>query len=178
METPKSLYDLPPGDGAPETVNAVVEVPMGTNNKFEYDKRVGAFRLDRVLYSPMHYPGDYGFVPSTLAEDGDPVDVLALMDRPTYPGIVMSVRPLGYLEMTDEKGRDQKVLAVPEGNPRFAAYRSLADVPQHRLREIEHFFRIYKELEGKTTIVEGWRPLEDAHRIIVEAIARRSAQDG
>ena len=120
-----NFYHLPIGDKAPDVVNEVTEVPMGSANKYEYDPELQVFTLDRVLFSPMHYPGDYGFLPSTLADDGDPVDVLVLMDQPTFSGAVLQVRPLGYLEMSDEKGRDQKVLAVPVGNPRFDSNRHL-----------------------------------------------------
>jgi inorganic pyrophosphatase len=151
------LLDLSPGDRAPDVLSMIVEVPKDSANKYEYDPDLGIFRLDRVLYSPLHYPGDYGFVPSTLAEDGDPLDVLVLMGQPTFPGCLIEVRPLGYLEMTDEKGPDQKVLAVPTTDPRYVGYRTLSDVHPHRLREIEHFFAIYKELEGKTVTVDGWR---------------------
>ncbi len=161
-----NLYHLHPGEKAPELVLAVVEVPLGSTNKYEYDPEHGYFKLDRVLYSPMHYPGDYGFIPGTYAEDGDPLDVLVLMGTPTYPGIVIRTRPLGYLEMSDEKGRDQKILAVPADDPRYDAMRHLDSVSRHRLREIEHFFRIYKELEGKETVVEDWHGMDDTHALI------------
>lgn len=165
-----NLFHLPPGPDAPNVVNAVIEVPLGSSNKYEYDEEYGIFRLDRVLYSPMHYPGDYGFVPSTLADDGDPVDVLVLMGGATFPGCVLSVRPLGYLEMSDEKGGDQKLLAVPVHDPRFDGNRHLDTISRHRLREIEHFFNIYKELEGKQTTVDGWRGLDETHALIRTAI--------
>ena len=165
-----NLYHIPPGDRAPDIVNAVIEVPFGSTNKVEYDPDLALFRLDRVLYSPMHYPGDYGFIPGTHADDGDPVDVLVLMNAPTFPGCVLSVRPLGFLEMSDEKGDDQKVLAVPVDDPRYDMNRHLDTVSRHRLREIEHFFNIYKELEGKATRVEGWRGLDETHQLIRDAI--------
>lgn len=167
-----NLFHLPPGDNAPDVVNAVIEVPMGSSNKYEYDPELGVFRLDRVLYSPMHYPGDYGFVPGTLADDGDPVDVLVLMGGATFPGCVLSVRPLGFLEMSDEMKGDQKLLAVPVHDPRFDGNRHLDTISRHRLREVEHFFNIYKELEGKQTKVDGWRGLDETHRLILEAIER------
>jgi len=172
----RNLYHLPIGDEAPAWVNAVIEVPLGSSNKMEYDAKLGVFRLDRVLYSPMHYPGDYGFVPSTYAEDGDPLDVLVLMSRPTYPGTMLRARPLGFLEMSDEKGRDQKVLAVPVDDPRYDGNRHLDSISRHRLREIEHFFRIYKELEGKHTTVEGWHGIEDTYELVrasMEAYKKR-----
>ncbi len=170
MSIPKNLYHLPVGDRAPDIVQAVIEVPMNSSNKYEYDPDQGVFRLDRVLYSPLHYPGDYGFIPSTLAEDGDPIDVIVLMNAPTFPGVVLQVRPLGYLEMSDEKGGDQKLIAVPADDPRYDGNRHLDSVSRHRLREIEHFFNIYKELEGKETKVDGWRGEREMHRLILKGI--------
>jgi inorganic pyrophosphatase len=165
----KNLYHLHPGGQYPELVLAVVEVPLGSTNKYELDPEHGYFKLDRVLYSPMHYPGDYGFIPGTFAADGDPLDILVLMNTATFPGIVIRARPLGFLEMSDEKGRDQKILAVPADDPRYDANRHLDSISRHRLREIEHFFRIYKELEGKETIVENWYGMDPTHRLIREA---------
>ncbi len=176
-----SLIDMSPGEQAPQVVNAVVEVPLGSSHKYEYDAALGVFRLDRVLYSPLHYPGDYGFVPGTLAEDGDPVDILVLMAHPTFPGAVIRARPLGYLEMSDEKGRDQKLLAVPVDDPRFDGNRHLDSISRHRLREIEHFFEIYKELEGKETHVDRWHGLDETHELVrgtIEAYQSRRQQDG
>lgn len=163
------------GADAPRTVNAVVEVPQGSSNKIEYDEKLGAFALDRVLYSPMHYPGDYGFIPSTLAADGDPLDVLVLVTHPTFPGVVISVRPIGYLQMSDEKGEDQKVLAVPTVDPRFAEHQDVSDMPAHVRAEIEHFFAIYKELEGKTVTIGAWRDRTQALALIEEAVDRFAA---
>ena len=164
-----NLFHLHPGTKTPELVLAVVEVPGGSSNKYEYDPQHGIFRLDRVLYSPMHYPGDYGFIPGTFADDQDPLDVLVLMNRPTFPGVVLRARPLGFLEMSDEKGRDQKILAVPADDPRYDANRHLDSISRHRLREIEHFFRIYKELEGKHTQIGDWYGLDATHRMIMAA---------
>ena len=170
MTNSMNLYHLPSGDRSPELVNAVIEVPGGSSNKYESDHELGVFRLDRVLYSPMHYPGEYGFIPSTYAEDDDPLDILVLMNRPTFTGSVVRARPLGFLEMSDEKGRDQKILAVPVDDPRYDGNRHLDSISRHRLREIEHFFRIYKELEGKKTIVEDWHGMDDTHRLIEQAM--------
>ncbi|MEX2502257.1 MAG: inorganic diphosphatase [Trueperaceae bacterium] len=161
-----NLFHLSLGERAPDIVTCVIEVPRNSTNKYEYDPELGIFTLDRVLYSPMHYPGDYGFVPSTHAEDGDPVDVLVLTNFPTFPGTVLRARPLGFLEMADEKGRDQKVLAVPVDDPRYDNNRHISSISPHRLREIEHFFTIYKELEGKETQVEDWRGVEETHAMI------------
>lgn len=171
-----NLIELGAGAKAPDVVNAVIEVPFGSSNKYEYDAELGVFRLDRVLYSPLHYPGDYGFVPNTLADDGDPVDILVLMTRPTYPGIVVRARPLGFLEMSDEKGRDQKVLAVPVDDPRYDSNRHLDTISQHRLREIEHFFTIYKELEGKHTHVDDWHGMDETHDLIRSTMAAFEAR--
>jgi inorganic pyrophosphatase len=166
----QNLYNLPIGNEAPEIVNAIIEVPQGSSNKYEYDPEFGIFRLDRVLYSPLHYPGGYGFLPQTLAEDGDPIDILVLTTIPTYPGTVMEVYPLGFLEMSDEKGRDQKVLAVPTQDPRYDNQRTLSQVSPHILREIEHFFDIYKELEGKNVTVETWYGIAETHKMIREGL--------
>ncbi len=155
MET--RLYDLDPGPDCPEIVRTIVEIPKNSSNKYEYDGQLGVFRLDRALYSPMHYPGDYGFIPGTLSEDGDPLDVLVLVDEPSFPGVLIAVRPVGVLEMVDQNEPDQKVLAAPNRNPRFDQIHTIDQVFPHNLREIEHFFTIYKELEGKRTEMRGWR---------------------
>src|ERR1700682_2880182 len=129
----------------------IVEIPRNTSNKYEYDNDLGVFRLDRALYSPMHYPGDYGFIPGTLSDDGDPLDVLVPVDEPSFPGVLIAVRPVGLLEMVDQEQQDQKILAVPKRNPRFDQVHTIDQVFPHTLREIEHFFAIYKELEAKRT---------------------------
>ena len=150
----------------------IVEVPRNSSNKYEYDGDLGVFRLDRTLYSPLHYPGDYGFVPGTLAQDNDPLDVLTLVDESSYPGVLIMVSPVGMLEMTDQDEPDQKILAVPNRNPRFDHIRTIDEVSPHSLREIEHFFTIYKELEGKRTVIHGWRGAEEARASTVAARAR------
>lgn len=150
-------------------VEAFVEIPKGSQNKYEYDLKTGFFRLDRVLYGSIHYPAEYGFIPHTLAEDGDPLDILVLSNIPTFPGCVLDARVLGALEMADDKGRDVKILAALDKDPRFNEMQSLEDVPLHILKEIEHFFRIYKELEGKQTAVDGWRDIDYAIRVIEES---------
>lgn len=167
-----NMYDLPIGDRAPEAIDAVIEIPKDTRNKIEYDHALRVFRLDRVLHSPVRYPGDYGFIPRTLSPDGDALDVLVLVTEPTFTGCVLTVRPIGILEMTDEAGSDEKVLAVPERDPRFLEVRDLADLPQHLVREAEYFFNVYKELEGKETAVLGWHPVVRAHTVISEAVQR------
>jgi inorganic pyrophosphatase len=162
----KRLYDIDPGPECPGIVRMIVEIPKNSSNKYEYDGEVGVFRLDRSLYSPMHYPGDYGFIPGTLAEDGDPLDVLALVNEASYPGVLIYVRPVGMLSMLDQNESDQKILAVPERNPRFEGIQTIDQVFPHTLREIEHFFEIYKELEGKRTEMRGWRGLNEAREAI------------
>src|SRR6476660_3608095 len=160
------LYDIPPGRDCPEIVRMIVEIPKNSANKYEYDGKLGVFRLDRALYSAVHYPGDYGFIPGTLAEDSDPLDVMTLVDEASYPGVLISVRPVGVLEMVDSDENDQKILAVPNRNPRFDQIHTIDQVFQHKLREIEHFFAIYKELEGKRTEMRGWHGPREARDVI------------
>jgi inorganic pyrophosphatase len=162
--------DFPVGDRAPEAFNVVVEIPKGSANKYEYDPELNIFRLDRTLYSPMHYPGDYGFIPSTKAADGDPIDVLILVDFPSFSGCVIEARTIGMLVMVDQGIEDLKLLCVPVSDPRSQTIENYTDVHPHRLREIEHFFSIYKELEGKYTETRGWRDAQAAKEIIVAAI--------
>ena len=147
---------LPIGDHCPERVNVVVEIPRGSVNKYEYDKKLHVFRLDRTLFSPVHYPGDYGFIPSTLSDDGDPLDVLVLVDAPSFPACVMQVRPIGVLEMLDQGVLDEKILAVGKNNPRYTDVWNYSEIYPHMLKEITHFFSIYKDLEGKRVEVHGW----------------------
>jgi inorganic pyrophosphatase len=153
-------------DDDSESVLAFIEIPRGSRNKYEYDERTGRFLLDRVLYSSVHYPTDYGYIVETIGEDGDALDVLVLVQEPTFPGCLIPARPLGGLDMHDEKGSDFKVLAVPMGDPRYAHVRSLADLGDHWLREIETFFATYKQLEPKQTEVLGWHDLEETRRTI------------
>ncbi len=162
--------DLSAGKGAPHVVNVVVEIPKGSRNKIEFDSELGVFRLDRILHSPVHYPGDYGFIPGTHSPDGDPLDALVLVTDATFTGCVLSARPIGVLLMSDEKGQDEKVLAVPERDPRYEEVSDLRDLPRHVLKELEHFFGVYKDLEGKETAVLGWEPVLRAQQIIRQAI--------
>jgi inorganic pyrophosphatase len=143
-------------DGAGATVEAVVEIPKGSRNKYEVDHATGIIRLDRVLFASIHYPTDYGFIPGTQMGDGDPLDVFILVEEPTFPGCHNMIRLLGVLHMRDEHGPDDKLLGIPVGEPRFEGIDDLGDLPQHRLAEIEHFFATYKQLEGKTRVVTGW----------------------
>jgi inorganic pyrophosphatase len=166
------LSDLDPGAQCPETVRMIVEIPKNSANKYEYDIELDVFRLDRTLYSSVHYPGDYGFIPGTIAEDGDPMDILALADEPSFSGCLIEVRPLGLLEIKDNQAMDRKILAVPLRNPRYEQMRGMGDVPPHVIREIENFFAIYKQLEGKIVDVRGWHPREAACAAIAQNRAR------
>jgi inorganic pyrophosphatase len=161
--------NLPLGESVPEVLNAIIEIPLGEVNKYEYDKKLQVFRLDRTLFSPVHYPGDYGFLPQTLAADGDPVDVLVLVDAPSFSGCLMEVRPIGLLEMLDQGIKDQKVLAVARHNPRYHEVHNYTQIYPHIIREISHFFGIYKDLEGKRTQMIGWQDAAAARNTIVES---------
>lgn len=164
-----NYLELPVGPKAPELVNAVIEIPLEGISKYEYDKQLGVFRLDRNLYSPVHYPGDYGFIPSTLGDDGDPLDVLVLVDTPSFPGCVQEVRPIGSLEMIDGGEGDEKILCVGAGNPRYKDVFNYSDIYPHILKEITHFFSIYKDLEGKTVEVRGWRDADFARKLVTKS---------
>ena len=144
------------------TVDVRIEIPRGSRNKYEYDDRRHCFVLDRVLYSSVHYPTDYGFVPRTLAPDGDHLDALVVVHEPTFPGCLIPARPIGLLDMIDEQGPDAKLLAVPVGDPRFQEIHALDDLSPHWLREIENFFATYKYLEGVRTEMRGWLGVEAA----------------
>lgn len=145
-----------PAQPEPGLLNILVEIPAGSKNKYEFDKDLNALALDRVMYSSVQYPYDYGFVPNTLADDGDPLDGLVLIDQPTFPGCVITVRPLGYLEMIDNGDPDEKFLCVPVNDPRYTGIKSLKDIAPHRLDEIAEFFRTYKNLEHKKTEIGKW----------------------
>ncbi len=163
---------LPIGDETPEIVNAVIEIPFGQKNKYEYDKQLKVFRLDRSLYSSVYYPGDYGFFPSTLSSDGDPLDVLVLVDDPSFPGCLIEVRPIGVLEMIDQGAKDEKILAVPRHNPRYQEVHNYTQIYPHVMKEISHFFSIYKDLEGKRTQMLGWKDAAAARAAIMESVRR------
>jgi inorganic pyrophosphatase len=159
-------------------IEVTVEIPSGSRNKYEYDHARHRFVLDRVLYSSVHYPCDYGFVEGSLADDGDPLDVLVVIAEPTFPGCVVRARPVGVLDMADEKGHDYKILAVAHDDPRWEETTELEHLSPHRLREIENFFRTYKTLENRPTEVRGWLGVDDAWRIIDAAIASGRQTDG
>jgi inorganic pyrophosphatase len=164
------------GNNFPDDVNVVIEVPIGGEPiKYEMDKPSGALMVDRFLYTPMRYPGNYGFIPHTLSEDGDPCDVLVANTRPIIPGAIINVRPIGVLKMTDESGGDEKILAVPSHKltQRYDKVVNYTDLPEITWRQVEHFFTHYKDLEpGKWVKFAGWGDAEKARQIISEAIDR------
>ncbi len=165
-------HDLPAGANVPECITAVIEIPSGSRNKYELDKASGMLKLDRVLFSAVHYPGDYGFIPRTLHEDGDPLDVLVLVDAPSFPGCLMEVRPIGMLEMSDQGLPDEKILAVGNDNPRYKDVWNFSEIYPHMLKEITHFFSIYKDLEGKRVEVKGWRDASVARNTVIASQKR------
>ncbi|MBM4431975.1 MAG: inorganic diphosphatase [Chloroflexi bacterium] len=172
MQRTDLWHDIPTGHRAPNIIYGVVEIPRGHRNKYEYNKHLGVIQLSRVLFSPMHYPGDYGFVPQTCADDGDPFDILVMVTEPTFPGCVVEVRPIGMFRMLDRKEGDDKILAVPDADPLFGGYHSLRDVPQHFLAQVGHFFLRYKELEGAEVEAIGWEDVEAARETIRQAMLR------
>src|ERR1700694_849137 len=164
-------HDIPTGPKPPAEVTAVIEIPTNERNKYELDKKLGVFRLDRVLYSAVHYPGDYGFLPRTLGDDGDPLDVLVLMKIPVFTGCLVDARPIGLFHLVDSGVADEKVLAVPMGDPYSDGLNELRDIPQHYLKEIEHFFRVYKDLEGTKTETRGFEGAAAARAAITRAMS-------
>ena len=171
----QTLVDLPVGPPNSRLAHAVIETPCGSSNKYEYDPELGLFRLDRVLANSVHFPGDYGFVPSTVAEDGEPLDILLVATGPSVPGMLIVARPIGVAEVLDAGENDAKIIAVAHGEPRHSNVREIADIGTHRIREIEHFFAIYKSLADDRIddqSVLGWRSAAEAHRRIEQAHAR------
>jgi inorganic pyrophosphatase len=171
--------NLPIGPRAPEEVNAVIEIPRGSSNKYEYDTELGVFKLDRPLYSPLFYPFDYGWIAGTMSADGDPLDVLVIGSHPTFTGCVVNCRPLGVLMMRDEKGADEKILARVVNDPRYHGVRRLSHLSEHILKEVEHFFDVYKTLEEKYVKVDGWRDVEAAQEMITHCrMVRNPVSEG
>jgi inorganic pyrophosphatase len=166
------FLDVAPGASLPSVVNAIVEIPKGRRNKFEVDKKTGLIRLDRYLYSSSHYPGDYGFIPQTLAEDGDALDILVMVNEPTFSGCLIEARVIGLFRMKDRGVNDFKILGVPHTDPLFAEYQNLRDAPSHFLREVEHFFATYKQLEGVTIETMGWATAQDAIAEVKASVER------
>ena len=175
-----NLDALPIGKDVPNEVNVVIEVPLGGEPiKYEMDKNAGLLMVDRFLYTPMRYPGNYGFIPHTLSEDGDPCDVLVANTRPIMGGAVISVRPIGVLRMRDEAGGDEKIVAVPgrKLTKRYDRIENYTDLPEITIKQIEHFFSHYKDLEpGKWVEFDGWGDAELAKSLIMEGIERLKAK--
>ncbi|MEP6482598.1 MAG: inorganic diphosphatase [Rhodoglobus sp.] len=157
--------------------DVIVEIPRGSRNKYEVDHKSGRVYLDRYLFTPMAYPTDYGFFENTLGLDGDPVDALILLDAPTFPGVGISVRPVAVFNMTDDGGSDAKVICVQAKDPRWSHIQDLADIPEQLVKEIEHFFTHYKDLEpGKWVKVEGWQGAAEAEAIVVAGFEKLKAE--
>lgn len=161
-------HDIPSGDS--EKLNVIIEIPKESRVKYELDKETGLIKFDRVLYSPMHYPANYGFVPQTLWEDGDPLDVLVLAYEPLIPGSLVETRPIGILEMEDDGESDSKVLSVPISDPRFKNTKDISDIEEHLLHEIKHFFKVYKDLQEKEVRVGDWKGSKEAKEAILKSI--------
>ena len=171
-------HDIPPAMITPEQFMAVIEIKKGGKNKYELDKETGMLRLDRVLYTSTHYPANYGFIPRTYGEDGDPLDVLVLCSEAIEPMTLVQCRPIGVFEMRDGEERDEKIIAVPLGDPNYNFMFDISQLPEHLLAEIRHFFTVYKELESRKTVVSCAENREEANRILVEAIEAYHAEFG
>src|SRR5438045_9676747 len=176
----RDYVGMPPGTGEAAVVNVIVEIPRGRRSKFEVDKVTGLIKLDRYLYSSAVYPGDYGFIPQTLAEDHDPLDILVMVNEPTFSGCLIQARVVGIFRMKDRGANDYKVLGVPNTDPLFGEYKDLNDVAGHFLREVEHFFATYKQLEGVHTEPQGWDNAAAAITEVRNSVERqmRSVTDG
>lgn len=152
--------------------DVLIEIPKGSRNKYEFDTKTTLIRLDRVLHSTMNYPTDYGYIPNTLALDGDPLDVLVCLTEATLPGCIIKVKPIAVLYMSDDKGQDEKILCVPLSDPNYNIWQNIDEVPSHTLKEIEHFFQVYKNLEKKVVKIKGWGDVFEAIKVYKECIKR------
>lgn len=161
-----SLLDVKIGPDAPSVFNTIIEIPRGSTNKYEVDPETGVIKLDRVLYSPLFYPFDYGYIPQTHYIDGDPLDVLVMISHPVFPGCIVEAKAIGVLEMSDDKGPDEKILCVSTKDPRYNQRKSLNDLQEHTKQEFLHFFEVYKTLEDKTVTVKGWNDVALAIELI------------
>jgi inorganic pyrophosphatase len=159
------------GSKAPDVCQVIIECPKGSQNKYEFDHEQNIIKLDRVLFAPMFYPLDYGFFPETLGGDGDPLDALVMVSNPLFPGCALDVRPIGVLLMSDDKGQDEKILAVAKDDVRFKHINDLADVTEHLKNEIAFFFQYYKVLEKKEVKIDGWKDAAAAKEIIMAGMA-------
>ena len=169
-------HDVTPGEHLPDEFNTVIEIPFGSNVKYELDKASGLIKLDRVLYSAVYYPANYGFIPQTLAEDDDPLDVLVLCQESVVPLTIIHARAIGLMTMIDSGKKDHKVIAIATEDPEFNSYREASEMPRHRLMMLRRFFQDYKQLEGKEVEVDEIRPAGEAYPIINDALRRYSEQ--
>jgi inorganic pyrophosphatase len=167
-------HDVTPGEKLPQEFSTLIEIPMGSNVKYELDKRTGLLRLDRILYSAVHYPANYGFIPQTYAEDEDPLDVLVLCQEAVAPMTLVAARAIGLMTMIDSGKRDHKIVAVAVGDPEFNGFREAHELPPHRLSMLRRFFQDYKQLEGKSVEVDEFQPSALALPIIEDALERYS----
>ena len=169
-------HDVTPGEDMPQEFNAIIEIPFGSSVKYELDKMSGLIKLDRVLYSAVYYPANYGFIPQTLAEDDDPLDVLVLCQETVVPLTLIHARTIGLMTMIDAGKKDHKIIAVATDDPEFNSYREAAEMPSHRLTMLRRFFQDYKQLEGKVVEVDEIQPAKEAFPIIEDALIRYSRQ--
>jgi inorganic pyrophosphatase len=167
-------HDLNPGDDVPREFNSVIEIPLGSSVKYELDKESGLMKVDRILYSAVYYPANYGFMPQTLAEDGDPLDVLVLCQEAVAPLTIMHARTIGLMTMIDSGAKDHKIVAVATGDPEFNAYHEARELPEHRLLMVRRFFQDYKQLEGKVVEVDQIEPAAKAYPVIEAALRNYS----
>jgi inorganic pyrophosphatase len=165
-------HDVNIGKEAPEEINAIIEIPKNSTLKYELDKETGLMKLDRVLYSAVHYPGDYGFIPQTFWDDNDPLDIIILSSFPVYPRTIVKVRPIGVIQMTDTKENDAQVIAVYVGDPRYDDYMDVTDIPSHTLLELRHFFETYKQLQNKKVKVLSIQHAAQARKFIMSAMKK------
>ena len=169
-------HDITPGERLPSEFNAVIEIPFGSSVKYELDKQSGLIKLDRVLYSAVYYPANYGFIPQTLAEDDDPLDVLVFCQEPVVPLTLIHARTVGLMTMLDGGKKDHKIIAVATQDPEFNSYKEAAEMPEHRLLMLRRFFQDYKSLEGKKVEVDEFQPAAAAFPVVEDALHRYSQQ--
>ena len=176
--TQSPWHRVDPGEDLPSCFNVVIEIPMGSSNKYELDKKTGMLKLDRVLYSAVYYPANYGFIPQTLAEDGDPLDVLVLGTSPIHPLTLVAARAIGLMTLTDRQEVDHKVVAVHVNDPEFDIYQEARELPQHRLAVLKRFFKDYKVLENKEVIVGDILPAKEAEQIVEQSLVNYRSKFG
>lgn len=169
-------HDISPGELCPQEYNAVIEIPFGSSVKYELDKQSGLIKLDRVLYSAVYYPANYGFIPQTLAEDNDPLDVMVFCQEPVVPMTLIHARTIGLMTMIDAGNKDHKIIAIATQDPEFNSYHQAREMPAHRLLMLRRFFQDYKQLEGKEVDVDAVLPAEAAYPIIEDSLARYNQQ--